>query len=69
MRNQKILFILKKKKLYDEVTSTKTLHSGLFNSATFVDKMLKDNGIDSNLVQVETDENVLVEVVIFSSSS
>lgn len=62
MRNQKILFILKKKKLYDEVTSTKTIHSGLFNSATFVDKMLKDNGIDSNLVQVEDNNCIDREV-------
>ena len=52
MSTPKILFILKKKKLYDDATLKKTIHSGLFNSATFVNKMLVDSGFDSHLVQV-----------------
>jgi hypothetical protein len=51
MSSPKILFILKKKKLYDQ-ESCKTIHSGLFNSATFVNKMLNENGFESHLVQV-----------------
>jgi hypothetical protein len=52
MQNHKILFILKKKKLYDDPNYAKTIHSGLFNSATFVNEMLNANGIESHLVQV-----------------
>jgi hypothetical protein len=52
MSTPKILFILKKKKLYDDETLNKTIHSGLLNSATFVNKMLVDSGFDSHLVQV-----------------
>jgi hypothetical protein len=48
----KVLFILKKKKIYDHVSYTKAIHSGLFNSATFVNKMLNRNGIKSYCVEV-----------------
>lgn len=48
----KVLFILKKRKVYDSVNTEKTMSSGLFNSASFVNKMLKENGVESNLVEV-----------------
>jgi hypothetical protein len=62
MHKHKILFILKKKKLYDDAQSTKTIHSGLFNSATFVNQMLNDNGIESHLVQVNDNNCIDREV-------
>lgn len=52
MRNTKVLFILKKKKLYDTPYDGRTIHSGLFNSASFVNDMLNKIGIESHLVQV-----------------
>lgn len=51
MTTKKILFILKKRIIYGDDTYT-TLNSGLFNSATFVNKMLNDNNVESNLVEV-----------------
>lgn len=51
MTTKKILFILKKRIIYGDDTYT-TLNSGLFNSATFVNKMLNDNNVESNLVDV-----------------
>lgn len=41
---------------------SKTLHSGLFNSASFVNDMLVKNGIDSNLVQVNDNNEIDREV-------
>lgn len=47
----KILFILKKRNIYSNDIYT-TVNSGLFNSAMFVNQMLQDSGVESNLVQV-----------------
>ncbi len=47
----KILFILKKRNIYSNFTYS-TVNSGLFNSATFVNEMLQENGVNSTLVQV-----------------
>lgn len=53
MKKKSVLFILKQKKLYDiEDSYAKVIHSGLFNSASFVNNMLNEYGIESNLVQV-----------------
>ena len=52
MSHKKVLFILKKKKLYDTPYDDRTIHSGLFNSASFVNDMLNQIGIESHLVQV-----------------
>ena len=52
MPHKKVLFILKKKKLYDTPYDDRTIHSGLFNSASFVNDMLNQIGIESHLVQV-----------------
>lgn len=48
----KVLFLLKKKKIYDTQSYTKVIHSGLFNSATFVNDMLNANEVKSYCVQV-----------------
>lgn len=48
----RVLFILKKKKIYDTVENTKTIHSGLYNSASFVSQMLNESGIKSYCSQV-----------------
>jgi hypothetical protein len=61
MTTPKILFVLKKRRLYNMPTA-KTLHSGLFNSATFVNEMLNRNGIESNLVQVDDNNCIDREV-------
>jgi hypothetical protein len=42
--------------------STKTLHSGLFNSATFVNDMLNKSGVESYLVQVDDNNAIDKEV-------
>lgn len=52
MCNTKVLFILKRKKLYDTPNDGRTIHSGLLNSASFVNDMLNKIGIESHLVQV-----------------
>jgi hypothetical protein len=58
MHQPKILFILKKKKLYDDPGYAKTIHSGLFNSAQFVNDMLKHEGVDSHCVQVNDNNDI-----------
>jgi hypothetical protein len=62
MQNRKVLFLLKKKKIYETQQDTKTIHSGLFNSATFVNQMLNKNGIESHLVQVDDNNCIDREV-------
>jgi hypothetical protein len=58
----KVLFILKKKHLYgtsiNEPKSdySKSINSGLFNSANFVNNMLNEKNIESHIVEV-TDNN------------
>ena len=62
MPSPKILFVLKKRRLYN-MPSSKTLHSGLYNSATFVNDMLNKNGIESYLVQVDDNNAIDREIV------
>lgn len=45
------LFILKKKQIYDN-NYYKAIQSGLYNSAKFMNDMLNDNHVKSNMVQV-----------------
>ena len=52
-----ILFILKKRLLYSEQMYS-TTNSGLYNSAVFVDKMLVENNIKSNLVEVVDNNDI-----------
>lgn len=53
----KVLFILKKRSIYSEEYYS-SVHSGLFNSATFVNDMLVKNGVDSNLVEVNDNNEI-----------
>ena len=62
MRHTKVLFILKKKKLYDTPNDGRTIHSGLLNSASFVNDMLNEIGIESHLVQVIDNNSIDREV-------
>lgn len=62
MHQPKVLFILKKKKLYDDPGYAQTIHSGLFNSAQFVNDMLYHNGITSHCVHVNDNNEIDREV-------
>ncbi len=62
MKNKdRVLFILKKRTIYSEYSYSE-VNSGLYNSATFVEEMLYQNGVDSHLVEV-TDNNEIDKVV------
>jgi hypothetical protein len=57
-----ILFILKKKQIYDTHTYSKNIQSGLINSASFINHMLNENGVKSHLVQVIDNNDIDREV-------
>lgn len=57
-----VLFILKKKQIYDHTSYSKAIQSGLYNSAKFMNDMLNENGIKSNLVQVIDNNDIDREV-------
>lgn len=57
----KVLFILKKRKIYSEEYYS-SVNSGLYNSATFVNDMLVKNGYQSNLVEVDDNNDIDREV-------
>lgn len=61
MRNSKILFILKKRRIYD-LPYEEAFSSGLYNSALFVSDMLNASGIESKLVQVNDNNDIDREV-------
>lgn len=61
----KILFILKKRMTSHH--GMKTISSGLFNSAGFVNKMLQKNGYDSHLVEVKDNNDIDREVTKFGA--
>lgn len=53
MSHTKVLFILKKKKLYDAPYDGRIIHSGLFNSASFVNDMFNVQVLNKyNLIKV-----------------
>jgi len=59
----KVLFILKRREDFNPVKhSPKGLSTGLFNSASFVDKMLNDMGIES-VMEVAIDNNCIDRLV------
>jgi len=60
----KVLFLLKKRNLYNNASTQPnyTTSSGLFNSANFVNSMLSDSGIDSNIVEVVDGNSIDKEV-------
>lgn len=55
-KSPKILFILKKKQ--SSHPGLKTISSGLFNSASFVNEMLVKNGFDSHIVEVKDNNEI-----------
>lgn len=56
-QRKRVLFILKKRTIYSEY-SYSAVNSGLFNSATFVEEMLYENGIDSSLIEVNDNNEI-----------
>lgn len=63
MSYQKILFILKRREDYNaEKHSAKGLSTGLFNSANFMNEMLNDMGIESQ-IEVAVDNNCIDRLV------
>jgi hypothetical protein len=59
----KVLFILKRRQDYNPYAhSHKTLSTGLFNSASFVDQMLRDSNVESAL-EVAVDNNCIDRMV------
>jgi len=59
----RVLFILKRREDYNPIKHSPTgLSTGLFNSASFVDDMLKDMGIESNM-EVAIDNNCIDRLV------
>ena len=59
MSKNKILFILKRKNNYDEIKDSHVgMSTGLYNSASFMNDMLNDVGIESN-ISVVIDNNCI----------
>jgi hypothetical protein len=52
MFNSSVLFLLKRKHIYGYDQTSKNIESGLNNSANFVNQMLNEHGINSNVVHV-----------------
>jgi glycosyltransferase involved in cell wall biosynthesis len=63
VKNNKILFILKKNHNYHHKTKKKS--SGLYNSAKFIVDMLRDDGFDSKIVEVVDGNDVDREITLF----
>jgi len=64
MKKKSILFILKKRQIYSNTTYS-TTSSGLFNSANFVNEMLVNNNVESNIVQVVDNNEIDKHVTKF----
>lgn len=60
-----ILFITKQRRIYSNETSN-TISSGLFNSANFVNNMLRKNNIQSNIVDVIDNNSIDKEVTKYN---
>jgi hypothetical protein len=59
----KVLFILKRREDYNAILHSHVgLSTGLFNSASFVNEMLNDDGIDS-ILEIATDNNCIDRLV------
>ena len=59
----KVLFILKRREDYNSIIHSHLgLSTGLFNSANFMNEMLRDAGIESNL-EVAIDNNCIDRLV------
>jgi hypothetical protein len=64
MTHKKVLFILKRREDYNIAihSSHPGLSTGLFNSATFINELLKERGIESHLVIVHDNNDIDREV-------
>ena len=63
MHKKKILFILKRREDYNGIIHSHVgLSTGLFNSASFMNDMLNDAGVESKLVVVEDNNRIDSEV-------
>lgn len=59
----KVLFLLKRREDYNEIThSPRGLSTGLYNSASFMDTMLNDGGVES-VMEVAIDNNCIDKFV------
>ena len=59
----KVLFILKRREDYNAILHSHVgLSTGLFNSASFVNEMLNDDGVDS-ILEIATDNNCIDRLV------
>ena len=57
--SKKVLFILKRREDYNAITHSHIgLSTGLYNSANFMNEMLANNGVESNL-EVAIDNNCI----------
>lgn len=63
-KKPKVLFILKFRHQYNNQEKSILKHSGLFNSATFVQKMLVQNGYQADLIQVIDNNDIDREVTL-----
>lgn len=61
----KVLFICKKRKSYGTGPYTQIVSSGLLNSAKFVNNMLIENGVDSQIVEVIDNNGIDKEVTLY----
>jgi len=60
---KKVLFILKRKENFNATVDTHIgVTTGLYNSASFMDQMLKDSGIESNM-EIAIDNNCIDRLV------
>jgi hypothetical protein len=64
----KILFITKKRNVYNDFGDYTTLNSGLYNSASFICDALKQEGWNTKLVDVIDNNSIDREVSIFKPS-
>ncbi len=65
-KNNRILFILKKREDYNSnLHYNLSLSTGLYNSVSFLEKMLKDEGIENKLVVVNDNNDIDREVTAY----
>ena len=65
----KVLFILKRREDYNSVIHSHVgLSTGLYNSASFMNDMLNENGVQSKLVVVPDNNSIDREVTLYRPS-
>lgn len=68
LKNQRILFILKRRQDYTSEYGANHLATGMYNSAKFVSDMLEDSGITSKIVIVIDNNDINREVTEFKAT-